>query len=43
LKRKKERKIEIKVTFTEGWEERFAKAAYDLYLRIETRKEAQKR
>ncbi len=26
------------VTFTDGWEDRFAKAAYNLYTRIENKK-----
>jgi len=38
---KKEREINVVVNFTEGWEERFAKAAYDLYLMVEARKSAQ--
>ena len=35
---KKKREIEVVVTFSEGWEERFAKAAYELYLQIEKSK-----
>jgi len=33
----KKKEIEVKVNFTEGWEERVAKAAYDLYLRLEAK------
>lgn len=32
---KKKREIKVIVKFTEGWEERVAKAAYNLYLRLE--------
>jgi hypothetical protein len=32
---KKKREIKVRVEFTEGWEERFARASYDLYLRLE--------
>lgn len=35
---KKEQEIKVVVKLTEGWEERFAKAAYDLYLRVEPKK-----
>lgn len=31
--------IAIKVAFTDGWEERISKAAYDLYKRMEQRKD----
>lgn len=31
------REIEVVITYTEGWEERFAKAAYNLYLRMEAK------
>lgn len=31
------REINVIVNFTEGWEERVAKAAYNLYLRMESR------
>lgn len=34
-KMKKKREIKVIVKFTEGWEERVAKAAYNLYLRLE--------
>jgi len=34
----KKKEIEIIVTFSEGWQERFTRAAYDLYLEIETEK-----
>jgi hypothetical protein len=30
--------VKINVTFTEGWQERMAKAAVDLYYRVEERK-----
>lgn len=36
MKEKKE--IKVRVTFSEGWEERFAKAAYELYLSVKTGK-----
>jgi hypothetical protein len=29
------REIKVEVKFTDGWEDRVAKAAYSLYLRIE--------
>lgn len=32
---KKEKEIIVHINFTEGWEERFAKAAYELYLSVE--------
>lgn len=38
MKNKKE--IEVVIEFTEGWEERVTMAAYNLYLRIETKKSA---
>jgi len=31
----KKREIEVIINFTEGWEERVTKAAYNLYLRLE--------
>lgn len=38
-KSKKETKpVKVNVTFTEGWEDRMAKAAVNLYFRIEDRK-----
>ncbi len=35
-------KPRLKVTYTEGWEERFAAAAYKLYLTVEKRQEKEK-
>jgi len=35
---KQKPKIEVVVTFTEGWQERFTKAAYELYLELEVEK-----
>ncbi|MGB8452774.1 MAG: hypothetical protein WCD89_10605 [Anaerocolumna sp.] len=35
---KKPKEMNVKVTFTEGWEERFAQAAYNLYTRVENKK-----
>lgn len=32
---KKKQEIEVVINYTEGWEERIAKAAYNLYLRLE--------
>ena len=36
----KEKEIEVVINFTEGWEERVARAAYNLYLRVEAKKSA---
>jgi len=33
--KKKEKEISVTINFTEGWQERLAKAAYNLYLRLE--------
>lgn len=35
------REIEVVINFTEGWEERVAKAAYNLYLSLENKEEYQ--
>lgn len=34
---KKQRDIKVTVIYTPGWEDRVAKAAYDLYLRLEAK------
>jgi hypothetical protein len=34
---KNQKNYSVKVTFTDGWEERIAKAAYNLYNNIENR------
>ncbi len=34
-KPKPKKEIKVVITYTEGWEERLAQAAYNLYLRIE--------
>lgn len=36
--KKQDTKVSIKIEFTEGWEARLAKASYNLYERIETKK-----
>jgi hypothetical protein len=36
--KKEKQKIEVEVKFTEGWQERFTKAAYELYLEVEDEK-----
>lgn len=36
--RKESKPVKVNVTFTEGWEDRMAQAAVNLYLRIEDRK-----
>ena len=36
--KKEKPKPRLKVTYTEGWEERFAAAAYKLYIAVEKRK-----
>lgn len=38
MKNKDKRKIEVVVTFSKGWQERFTKAAYELYQEIEEEK-----
>lgn len=40
---KEKQKISVITTFTDGWEDRFAKAAYELYLDIEKRKQKERR
>lgn len=38
---KKEKKIQVELILGEGWEEKMAKAAGNLYLRIEAKKQKQ--
>jgi hypothetical protein len=35
---KKKRDIKVNITFTDGWQDRFTKASYELYLRLEDEK-----
>jgi hypothetical protein len=35
----KKKDIQVEVVFTEGWQERFTKAAYELYQEIEEEKQ----
>jgi hypothetical protein len=35
---KRKREIEVEVVFSDGWQERFTKAAYELYLDVQSEK-----